>query len=191
MRWKLAAPICIVLFASLTRAAPTPPSTAETKQLLQGNQFDTLDDRYGDIQSAYRKGKITDVDLRAAFRAFYDPDPALEKSFDAWVKHSPRVYVAHLARGIYFKIVGSNRRGSAFASKTTAAQFDGMRAAYDVAEREFEISLELEKKPLLTYLYAMDAVRDDDDVDIKRKFLDAAIAIDPSNFIVREKYMGF
>jgi tetratricopeptide (TPR) repeat protein len=87
--------------------------------------------------------------------------------------------------------VGAHRRGGEFASKTTAAQFAGMRAAYDVAEREFEISLELEKRPLLTYLYAMDVVRSDGDVDIKRRFLDQSVAIDPANFIVREKYMGY
>src|SRR5262245_51936047 len=95
--------IGLVVLAAGAHGAPVYPTKVETRQLLQTGHFDLLDQRYGEIQTEYDNGVISDVDLRAAFRTFYDPDPALERWFEAWTKHSPNSYVAHLARGIYYK----------------------------------------------------------------------------------------
>ena len=187
---------CLILvllaFAGLdARAAQTaPPTQAETRTLLTSGRFQELDQRYGAVQQAYGRGEISDIDLRSAFRTFYDTDAALAEPHLAWVKHSPKSYVAHLARGIYFKRLAGERRGGDFISETSRAQLDGMREANRIAAGEFKQSLALERKPLLTYLHMIDIASDGGDVPAARDLLDHAIAIDPKTFIVRMKYMG-
>jgi tetratricopeptide (TPR) repeat protein len=163
---------------------------AEALGWLTQDRFVELDARYGAIQQAYRDHKISDEDLRAAFRVFYATDPALEPHYSAWVAQVPRSYVAHLARGIYYKKIGAERRGGAFIDQTTLQQIASMEAAYKVAAQEFAASLALDDKPLLTYLHSIDLDMESGNNVQARQWLDRAIAIDPDNFIVREKYMG-
>ncbi len=190
LRHSIFALALTVVCGSLQAGDLNPPLQSETLDLLARNQFTELDQRYGAIQQAYKDGKASDEELRAAFRTFYSTDAALEARYGAWVQHSPKSYVAHLARGIYFKKIGEERRGGQFISKTTHAQLEGMEAAYAIAEQELNASLTLDDRPLLTYLHSIDLHTAVGDKAGGRKLLDLAIAIDPHNFIVREKYMG-
>ena len=163
----------------------------DTLSLLATHRFAELDLRYGAIQRQYKDGKISDEDLRAAFRVFYATEAALEPHYAAWVRESPKSYVAHLARGIYYKRVAAERRGGKFISETSPEQIAGMEAAYEVAGRELDASLAFDSKPLLTYMHSMDLSGNAGDRAAARRLLDAAVAIDPKNMIVREKYMVY
>ena len=190
IRYLVLALVLVSLCSGLRAESPTPPTQSETLDLLAREQFSELDQRYGAIQQAYKDGRISDEDLRAAFRAFYATDAALEPKYKAWIQHSPKSYVAHLARGIYFKKVGGERRGGKFISETSEEQINGMEAAYDVAAAEFDASRALDDRPLLTYLHSIDLNMAVGDKEESRRLLDLAVTIDPRNFIVREKYMG-
>src|SRR5258706_2321883 len=107
-------------------AQPTPLSDREVLALVESDQFDTLDRHFSALQNGYKNGSVGDVELRAAFRAFYATDPALERHYTAWVDHYPRSYVARLARGSYFKKVGLEARGSKPFAETTDAQLQRM-----------------------------------------------------------------
>jgi tetratricopeptide (TPR) repeat protein len=166
------------------------PTQAEALGWLMQDRFVELDARYGAIQQAYRDHRISDVELRAAFRVFYATDADLDAHYAAWVAQSPRSYVAHLARGIYYKKVGAERRGVGFIDQITPAQIEGMEAANKVAAQEFTASLALDDKPILTYLHSIDLDMDSGNKTQARQWLDRAIAIDPDDFVVRVKYMG-
>jgi hypothetical protein len=107
--------------SSSERAAP-PPSLSETLTLLNTERFAELDARFSAIQANYRNNVISDEQLRNAFRVFYDTDLALEVRYDAWVGKFPKSYVAHLARGVYYRKTGQNRRGGEFIANTTDSQ---------------------------------------------------------------------
>jgi tetratricopeptide (TPR) repeat protein len=171
-------------------ASLTPPTQSETLALLNSNQFEELDQRFAAIQRDYKNGAISDEKLRAAFRVFYSTDEALEPKYDAWVARFPKSYVALLARGIYYKKVGMERRGGDFIANTTDAQLSDMKTAFAMASRDLHASVELDDKPLLTYLHAMDVSNFLGDSDQSRELLRLSIKLDPGNFIVREKYMG-
>lgn len=171
-------------------AALAPPTQSETRALLNSNQFPELDRRFSLIQRNYKNGAITDEDLRAAFRVFYATDAALEPKYDAWVAQFPKSYVARLARGIYYKKVGRERRGSDSIGNTTDKQLQGMEAAFAKASQDLHASVGLDDKPLLTYLHAMDIGSYMGDSDQSRELLDLSLQLDPGNFIVREKYMN-
>jgi len=168
-------------------ASPTASSPEETRILLMGGDFKELERRFGAIQAEYDRGEISDEELRAAFRAFYPTDSRVEPQYSAWVRHSPRSYVAHLARGIYYKQLGQERRGQDLPSDS---QIREMEAAFAIAGPELEASIKLESKPLLSYLHEVDLRMYAGDHEGARRLLESSVAIDPGNFIVREKYMG-
>jgi tetratricopeptide (TPR) repeat protein len=188
--YSIIALVLTVLCTPLRAEDLAPPNQSETLDLLAREQFEELDRRFAAVQQSYKDAKISDEDLRAAFRVFYATDAALEPRYRAWVNHSPRSYVAHLARGIYYKKVGAERRGSKFISETSDEQLNGMEAANEIAAQEFNTSLELDERPLLTFLHSIDLRMDAGDKIGSRELMDRAVAIDPRNFIVREKYMG-
>jgi tetratricopeptide (TPR) repeat protein len=159
--------------------------------LLNSNQFPELEQRFSALQRDYKDGVITDEGLRAAFRVFYPTDAALEPRYNAWVAQFPKSYVAHLARGIYYKKVAEERRGDEFISNTTDEQLRDMEAFFAKASRDLYASFALDDKPLLSYLHAMDIGAYLGNPDESRKLLDLSLSIDPRNFVAREKYMSF
>jgi len=168
---------------------PSPPSQSETLALLSSNQFADLDRRFSAIQTGYRNGTVTDLELRAAFRAFYATDTELESKYDAWITRFPNSYVAHLARGIYYKKVGEERRGPASFSETTAEQLRGMEAALGKASQDLHASVALDAKPVLTYFYALAVANYLGDKGEVRELLAQSTKVDPGNVIVRECYL--
>ena len=180
----------VVVSGALSATEIGQPATVDALSLLTSNNFDELDRRYSSIQQAYEDGRESDEDLRAAFRVFYATGPALEPHYEEWVRHSPNSYVAHLARGIYYKKVGFDRRGGNFISETTEEQLAGMEAAYAIADQELSASLALDAKPLLSFHHMMDLRSEAGDKVGTRLLLDSALGIDKKAFIVREKYMG-
>ena len=100
-----------------------PPTQSETRALLESNQFAELDRRFSAVQRNYKDGSISDEDLRAAFRAFYPTDAALEHKYTAWIAHFPKSYVARLARAIYYVWVGRERRGGNVISERVRSSF--------------------------------------------------------------------
>jgi hypothetical protein len=119
---------------------------------LSDRRYSELDKRLTLIQQAYERGTINDEQLREVFRSFYFTTPSLASNFDEWVGQFPRSYVAHLARGIYYKKIGQEARGGATASETSPEQFQAMEQALARASADFEQSLSLDPKPMLTYM---------------------------------------
>ena len=183
--------VASLLLAGLPRAAhAAAPVPAEALAWLNADRFNELDRRYAEIQRGYRQGSVSDEELRAAFRVFYATDVGLEPKYRTWAQQWPQSYVAHLARAIYYKKVGQERRGGNFMAETTATQIQGMEAAFEVASEELLKSYSLDDKPLLSYLHAIDISNSLGQADESRRLFDLAVKIDPRNFIVREKYMG-
>jgi TPR repeat protein len=168
-----------------------PPTENEALAMLNSGQYAELNRRFSAIQLDYKSGAITDEGLRAAFRAFYPTDAALEQRYDAWVSRYPKSYVARLARGIYYKKVAEERRGGAYINSTTDEQIRGMIIYFDKASQDLYGSVALDDKPLLSYLHAMDIAAFLGHDGENRKLLDVEIRLDPRNFVAREKYMNF
>jgi tetratricopeptide (TPR) repeat protein len=175
---------------SSSKLPSPPPSQSETLALLNGGKFAEVDARFSAIQANYRNNVISDEQLRDAFRVFYDTDPDVKADYDAWVAKFPKSYVAHLARGIYYKKVGEKRRGGRFIADTTDSQLQGMDAAFANAMQDLEISAALDKRPLLTYLNEMSIASYDGDKPKIRALLEQSVKVDPQNVIVRHNYMG-
>jgi tetratricopeptide (TPR) repeat protein len=143
----------------------------------------------GAIHSAYKAGDISDVDLRAAFRVFYSTDPELDAHYREWTRQSPKSYVAHLARGVYFKKLGQELLGDKSFGTTSGEEAAAIREAFRLAREELNASLLLDDKPLLSYLHLINICQFLGDQQGAHTLIGPAIAIDPQNYIVRESYM--
>jgi hypothetical protein len=204
---KMSTRVAILVSLSITAAvsahaqeANDPPNTPEemasqheSLNLLRQSRYVELDGKMNGIQRSYEFGKITDERLLHEFRAFYDTDPALAGRYDAWIEKMPRSYSALLARGIYLRFLGKQARGSAYIDDTPPRQIDIMSTYLAKAMRDYNASLTLTKKPLLTYhsiiaVTMLDAVMGGD--DLARRMLNESIRVDPRNFVVRYKYFA-
>jgi hypothetical protein len=204
---KMSIRVAILVSVSMTAAcsahaqdANDPPSTPEeiasqheSVNLLRQSRYVELDGKMNGIQRSYESGIITDERLLHEFRAFYDTDPALADRYDAWVEKMPRSYSALLARGIYLRFLGKEARGSAYIDDTPRRQIDIMSTYLTNAMRDYNASLTLTKKPLLTYhsiiaVTMLDAMVGGD--DLARRMLNESIRVDPGNFVVRYKYFA-
>jgi hypothetical protein len=199
--------IAIVVSGAITagvsahaQEANDPPDTVEemasqheSLSLLRQSRYVELDAKMNGIQRSYESKNITDEHLLHEFRAFYDTDPALAGRYDAWVEKMPRSYSALVARGIYLRYVGKQARGSAYIEDTPPQQIEIMSRYLARAMRDYNASLTLTEKPLLTYhsiiaVTMLDAVTDGD--DLARRMLNESIRSDPRNFVVRYKYFA-
>jgi Domain of unknown function (DUF4034) len=168
-------------------------SQRESLNLLRQARYVELDAKMNGIQRSYELGRITDERLLHEFRAFYDTDPALASRYNAWIEKMPRSYSASLARGIYLRYLGKQVRGSAYIDDTPRQQIELMSTYLARAMRDYNASLTLTKKPLLTYhsiiaVTMLEAVMGDD--DLARRMLNESIRVDPRNFVVRYKYFA-
>jgi TPR repeat protein len=157
--------------------------------MLLTDQFELLDAQYSAVQAAYRAGTLSEDDLRARFRAFYATDAGLEPHYAIWVQRFPRSYVAHLARGIYYKKVGWNDLSGN--NVLSGADFESARQILplQIAQQEFALSLTLEKKPLLTYLHWINVLAFQNEPQRVRSLYLQAMALDSRSFIIRENYL--
>jgi tetratricopeptide (TPR) repeat protein len=194
MKWamlRLIAITVLLVTSGLTYAAPAASlSQSETQALLKANRFGELDQHYSALQREYSLSTVTEEDLRDAYRVFYPTDAWIATKLDLWVQQFPKSYVARLARAIYYKKVGGEARGGAYADRTTDAQFQGMETALGKAARDLEISLTLDTEPILSLVQAIDIAGSLSAPDRGRKFLDLAVRIDPDTFLARSKYMN-
>lgn len=169
--------------------------------LLEARNYAELDRRLTGAQRGYVQGTVSELDLLQAFRAFYTTDPALHQRFNEWVQQRPKSYAARLARGIYYKRTGMEHRGENYAPQTQAWRFRHMEASFQKAMIDLETSIELESKPILSYLYMMDIQKYSGPLSITiwlfrlnlldpNKFtLKQALEVAPDSFIIRRKYM--
>jgi tetratricopeptide (TPR) repeat protein len=166
-----------------------PPTKQETRVLLEADRYQELDRQFSGLQEAYKTHAITDEDLRAAFRVFYDTDPVLASRYDSWVAQFPKSYVARLARAIYWRMVGDDVRGTKSTADTPSGQFDAMEIAHKKAMADFRASFALDPKPILSYASAMGITRANGDLNGSRELLDRANTVDRKNFVARAAYM--
>jgi tetratricopeptide (TPR) repeat protein len=164
------------------------PSHADLRKLLVSGQFDVLDQQFSTLQARYESGLTSDEDLRAAFRVFYDTNPALASAYDHWVSAFPRSYVAHLVRGVYYTRIGENIPANQEPKLLPPSQIDRMEEAYRQGTADLNLSLSLNRRPILTYTYKLWITRAHHDVAESRRLLDLSLKIDSSNYIVRASY---
>ncbi len=155
--------------------------------LLNRAQYAALDARLGAAQASYRAGSINDAQLNAAFMTLCDSDARLKANYDAWIAAMPRSYVARLARANYLRWQGWEARGDDYAANTSDEQFAAKDRFFAQARKDYEDSLQLESKPILSYAGFVNVGREGS--HSRHEVIDDALKVDPKTFVVRRTYM--
>jgi TPR repeat protein len=194
--WVVRTAACVVMVLGASSAmgqaaggsAPPPPDGGRLQALLKAGDFERLDAEMTAYQDAYRAGAIDDSAAAEAFVVLVDRDPDMRAAYDSWVAVRPQSYVARVARGYYFMKMGYLARGSEYASKTPQAQFDAMRAYFNAAREDLELSLKLDAKPSLSYGTLIAIAEGPGARELRERYLDQAVALDPRIWTARVTY---
>jgi tetratricopeptide (TPR) repeat protein len=176
-------------------AAPQRPADANTADAVQllgwleaGNSA-ALDEYYSRQQQDYEAGRISDERLYASFHKLYEDSLDNEASYDRWVEAFPNSYAAVLARGVYFYRMAWAVRGDKYLTETPTPQLEAMKSWAGRALPELLASLKLTSKPYLSTLYLLNAAMLQGSAEERRRWYERGMAIDPSNALIRYRYM--
>ncbi len=186
---------CLVscLLLVMSRAAIAAPCFAQAMgqdsswNLLNRAQYTALDARLSAAQASYRAGAINDAQLNDAFMTLCDSDARLRANYDAWIAALPRSYVARLARANYLRWQGWDARGDDYANNTSDQQFAAKDRFFAEARKDYEDSLQLESKPILSYAGFVNVGRQGS--ASRHDVVEDALKVDPKAFVVRRTYM--
>lgn len=145
--------------ASTERIAPSPAAPApaikstrlEVRRLLLARDFAALTRMIEEKQAAVEADILREGDLALVIDTFDTADPALAQAINEWASAQPASFAPRLARAQYGVAVGWARRGSKYANKTTADQFEGLGRA--LASAVEDASAALERNPRLGEAY--------------------------------------
>jgi tetratricopeptide (TPR) repeat protein len=133
-------------------------------------------------------------------RAAYEADPSMERRFsqalelfmrssdekqlDAWVAHSPDAYQPYLARAEFHVEESSRKRGEDWASKTTDAQFRGMRTELSKCANDVDQALSIERNLADAYVMRIRIANAQGHDQDKRDAFDEGIALFPHSYAI-------
>ena len=159
-------------------------------ELLQTRSYAELEHTFQSIQNDFKRGVIDDEALLAAFRPFYDvKPPGLIARYDEWIAQFPKSYVAYLARGTHYKYRATQAQDGRFLRDLGDARYEELRRNQKLAAADFEHSLALDDRPLLSYVHAMDVSGELSWRWPEKRLFAKANAITPNNFIARRKHL--
>ena len=152
----------------------------------------TAIDRYlADLQQRFEVGAASEVELRDAYRLFYSLSEAQVRTLQRWVVNYPHSYVAHLALGVYLKHAATEARGHLYLQDTPQRDIDRYHEFESNARKELETSMALTAKPFLSVFHMMDLEGMDGDRAALSASAKRADSMAPSNYLARERYMGY
>lgn len=175
--------------------ATTPESavvnSAMIHTLLGAGRFEELDRIMNGVQRNFQEGRLTEYQLRAAFRPLYDLTPTEVQKLVEWTKSYPASYAAHLALGTYYKREGRNARGTKSAKDTPQEKFEEMYAYFKIANKELTESLRLTKSPYLSIFHLMDIAGIVVDREWSDSLMKQADSLLKYNRLVRGRYFDY
>lgn len=124
---------------------------ARFKKLLTDKMYAALEDELQSRQLRIENGSYSDELLRLDVHAAFDSDPAIEPLLGEWIRTYPKSFVARMARARHYVASGYDKRGSAFADKTSQEQHTAMRQQFEKASADLGDALQLSKTPTLVY----------------------------------------
>lgn len=180
--------LLFILSAAVPLFAQAGTPGSPTAQLLAKNDIRAVEKYFSDVQRGFEKGNLSEIELRNAFRPFYDLDENAANNLIAWAASDPGSYVAHLGLGIYYRRLGTSARGGKFMSDTPQSSVDRMTGYFVKAEKELRSSLALTKRPYLSIFHLLTISTLVGDRTASQEFLRKGNEILPSNSLVRNRY---
>jgi tetratricopeptide (TPR) repeat protein len=184
MRILAAVVVLVTLFATPC-VAQVPRSAID--QLRNGSP-QAAERAFSALQTSFENGRVTEYQLLDAYKHFYREDAALASGLDEWIRVFPQSPSAYLARGVYFRKRGEQRRGTNYIEKTPSADLAYMMSMFRKAKPDLAKSLQLNGNSYIAELHVLNIAMHEGDVLGARKALENATRILPSNILARARY---
>ncbi len=117
---------------------------------------------------------------------FYD----IERQLDQWVARAPKSYAARLLRGHYLGVAAGRARGTAWARKTSEAQFAKMRELHARSRTDLQAAIETARVPLHARVRLMWNALVGGQRQLFREQYELALAHSPGNLRLRRVWMA-
>lgn len=135
------------------------PDKEKADRLRQSGRYDALERMLASYRRAYQKDPYCEPLLWEALGAHWSWHEADRASFDRWVAARPDSWAAHTARGVFWNLIGYQRRGEAAASETTEAQRKGLWDAMKRAEADLRRAVALDPRDVVAYGSLIDVLK--------------------------------
>jgi tetratricopeptide (TPR) repeat protein len=165
------------------------PSGPPVRELLADRRFAELETLMMDAEAKYRADHRSERQLDLVLDQFYRPIEWMEQPLTQWVDASSAVE-ARLGRGIHYAAMGWKRRGGAAASRTSEAQFDGMRDYHALAVEDFREVISRDPDQVHVYCYLIDITMGRGATDIAGEFFARALAANRYSLTARMFYLN-
>lgn len=178
--------LLMVLFAAnCVRATPS----LDVIELVRNRDFNSLEAHFNAIQSSFEQGKTDEYALLDSFRPFYTRTDVLSDELKEWTDAHPKSYVAHLARGTYYRKLGELNRGTSVSRDVPRAAMNYMDQVFEISEKELTTALPLRRNPYLAVLNLLNIARYRSDTVASDRYLAEGNRLLPGNMLVRARYL--
>ncbi|WP_143750752.1 DUF4124 domain-containing protein [Marinobacter sp. ANT_B65] len=176
----------------VTRVNYNHPGSSESlkiRRMLEARNFSQLNDLLSRLQVTVQSDISQDVELQAAYRAFWLSESHWETIFDDWVALFPDTYTSYLARASYRISRAWDARGGAYIDKTPQENIDSMKHWLALANSDVELGLSLEPQALWAYCLQINAAKATGQYIVAQEALEVANDRYPANYIARKFYL--
>lgn len=180
--------IFIVLLSVVFNGPALAKSSAVAAQFIAGNH-EAVEKHFSAMQKKFESGAATEYELLDAYKIFYAKEDVYRNQFKAWIGSYPDSPYAYLARGIYFRKLGENRRGNKYIRQTPEENLRYMQKMHELAKKDLGVSLHLNEKSYLSALHLLNIAQFQGDDRAADEYLEMANRLLPSNFIARARYL--
>jgi tetratricopeptide (TPR) repeat protein len=155
------------------------------QSLINDKAYSALEDELGARLLRIDNGTESDVTLWNDMIATFTGSPAMEPLLTGWVAAYPKSYLARMARARHFYALGFQKRGSAFADKTTEEQFNAMRQEFIKSTADLQAAVALNNKPTLAYAQSIAVAASISEHELVAKLIQEAETKFPKSLAIR------
>jgi tetratricopeptide (TPR) repeat protein len=181
--------LIIFVFSSMLPIVSHAQDGEDLLSLLKAGEFESLESATRQIQVKFENGTLSEIELRNAFRQFYNLAEHSLVQLDEWKIKVPDSYAAHLIRGTYLKRKGFEARCEKYISETPRENIEKMRQYYEIAMPELGKSLKLTEKPFLSVFHLLQISMTGGHKNDSWALVVAANKMLPSNTLARNRFM--
>ena len=148
---------------------------------LESGRFDDLDRLLGEALRAFEANPAAEERMYWLFEIFRRKAPSWEAAFKAWIAAKPGNPLALAAHAFHQECLGWSARGKRYSTKTSEAQFEGMRRHFAIAEAEALEALRLNPKLITAYIPLIGVARGGSTPRLQ-EYASRALAISPASY---------
>ncbi|QSI75272.1 DUF4034 domain-containing protein [Niveibacterium microcysteis] len=161
----------------------------DVQEALRAKQFEAIEKVLNARESEFKQGKLGEYDILDAYKPFYQSEDVFSNELNDWIHKKPNSYIAHLARGTYYRKLGEFRRGTRYIQQTPAENVRFMHQQFEIAKTDLRKALSLNPRSFLAILNLLNIELQQGDEKESALLLREGTKLYPHTLLLRARYM--